>query len=169
MKNKVYLSLGSNVGDRIKNLLSAVEKISCIECTEIEMQSSVYETKPIGYTEQGLFLNMAVLITTCIKPIHLIKKLQSIEDSLARKRIIKWGPRTIDIDILLYENLKLEKDNLILPHPRMHDRAFVLIPLRDIYPDFNLKGKSIDELLKKCIDDENSVKLYSDKDFNNKG
>ena len=169
MKNKVYLSLGSNVGDRIKNLLSAVEKISCIECTEIEMQSSVYETKPIGYTEQGLFLNMAVLITTCIKPIHLIKKLQSIEDSLARKRIIKWGPRTIDIDILLYENLKLEKDNLILPHPRMHDRAFVLIPLRDIYPDFNLKGKSIDELLKKCIDDENSVKLYCDKNFNNKG
>lgn len=169
MNNKVYLSIGSNVGDRENNLLSAVEKISCIECTKVEMQSSVYETNPVGYTEQDLFLNMAVLITTCIEPMHLIKKLQSIEDSLARKRIIKWGPRTIDIDILLYENLKLEKDNLILPHPKMHERAFVLIPLRDIYPEFILEGKSIDELLKNCNNYENNVRLYSDKNFNNKG
>mgnify|MGYP006285711855 CR=1 FL=1 len=165
MKNKVYLSLGSNVGDRKQNLMSAIEKILCLECTEIEMQSSVYETNPVGYTEQGLFLNMAVLITTCIRPMHLIKKLQSIEDLLARKRIIKWGPRTIDIDILLYDNLKLEKDDLILPHPRMHERAFVLIPLRDIYPDFILNDKSIDELLENCIDDEKHIRIYCDKNF----
>ncbi|MGB9809816.1 MAG: 2-amino-4-hydroxy-6-hydroxymethyldihydropteridine diphosphokinase, partial [Caldanaerobacter sp.] len=118
-----------------------------------------YETKPVGYLEQDNFLNVAILIETDLTPYELLDVTTSIEAELKRERIIKWGPRTIDIDILLYDGLILHDEKLTIPHPRMWERAFVLIPLRDINPSLSKNGLSIDEAIESLIDKQ-GVWLY---------
>jgi len=127
-----YLSLGSNVGDRESFLRRALHQLADHPEIRIEKVSSLYETDPVGYTEQPPFLNAVAKIKTTLPPDALLRLCQSIEQSLCRERKIRWGPRTIDIDILTYDQLSVQLPDLILPHPRMQDRDFVLIPLREI-------------------------------------
>lgn len=155
----VFLSLGSNIGDRENYLSEAVSKISHVGRTMVKKVSDIYETEPVGYTEQGKFLNIAVYVETSLEPEALLKELQNIENQLKRVREITWGPRTIDIDILLYNELKVDDPDLIIPHPRMFERAFVLVPLKDIYPSGEIFGRSIHQMVTQSMDN-GGVKFY---------
>lgn len=159
MNHKVYLSLGSNMGNRENYLISALESISKINSVYLDNISSIYETDPVGYTAQNRFLNMAVSIGTSLDPEALLSELQRIERFLERKREIRWGPRTIDIDMLLYDDLTFETPKLTIPHPRLFERAFVLVPLKEICRDRELFGIIIDDAIKKCSD-RDGIKLY---------
>ena len=132
---QAYLGLGSNIGDRKQQLLKAIDLIGNIKGIKVTKQSSIYETAPIGYTDQPNFLNLCLEIETELSPQQLLKHCLDIEQQLHRVREIRWGPRTLDIDILLYSDNIIETDNLSIPHPRMQERAFVLIPLNDIASD----------------------------------
>ncbi|NME36511.1 2-amino-4-hydroxy-6-hydroxymethyldihydropteridine diphosphokinase [Fusobacterium sp. FSA-380-WT-3A] len=129
-----YLSLGSNMGDKKGNLLNAIENIKKLEDTKVTKVSTILETEPYGYTQQDMFLNACIEIKTLLTASELIEKLLEIELLMGRKRIIKWGPRIIDLDILLFDNDVINTENLIIPHPYMCDRMFVLEPLFEIAP-----------------------------------
>ncbi|KXZ39739.1 2-amino-4-hydroxy-6-hydroxymethyldihydropteridinediphosphokinase [Alkalithermobacter thermoalcaliphilus JW-YL-7 = DSM 7308] len=157
--HNVYLSIGTNVGDREKNINDAINYISQIEKTQILKISKVYETEPWGYTNQEKFLNICVKINTHLNPYELLDSCQMIEQYLKRERIIRWGPRTIDIDILIYDDIICEDERLTIPHPRMKERAFVLIPLLDIEPNLYVDGKSIKDILSTL--NEQGIKEYT--------
>lgn len=129
---EVFLSLGTNIGDRFYNLQMAVSKISCLKATIILKISSIYETAPIGYQEQDDFYNIVVKLETELPPKELLFAVLAIENEMGRVRTIVNGPRIIDIDILFYENEIYNDSDLILPHQRMMERAFVLVPLSEI-------------------------------------
>ncbi|SHG96538.1 2-amino-4-hydroxy-6-hydroxymethyldihydropteridine diphosphokinase [Tepidibacter thalassicus] len=156
--NNVYLSLGTNIGDREKYLNDAIDLISELENTKIVKISKVYETKPWGYTNQENFLNLCLKINTGLSPHELLNKCQEIEKILKRERIIRWGPRTIDIDILIYDDIICNGENLTLPHPRIQERAFVLVPLMDLNENLVVKNKRVKEWLK--LVDVEEVKEY---------
>lgn len=162
MNKGIYLALGSNVGNREENLKRAIERISEIKTTQVINKSKIYETKPVGYLKQSDFLNMVIEIETCLKPQELLCELQKIEMIMDRKHEIHWGPRTIDIDILLYDDLNIYEHNLIIPHERIAERAFVLIPLKDIYCGNEINGKNINGLIEKCSD-KDGIKVYKDR------
>ncbi|RQD74350.1 MAG: 2-amino-4-hydroxy-6-hydroxymethyldihydropteridine diphosphokinase [Candidatus Syntrophonatronum acetioxidans] len=146
----VCLGLGSNMGDREKNLKEAVKALDYHEHISVEKVSSLYETDPVGYTDQDKFLNAAVFCKTRLTPYQLLDYLQEIEKDLKRVRTVPWGPRPIDLDILLYDDLQLtDEPRLIIPHPRMTEREFVLLPLAEIVPEVihPTTGKSIKKLL----------------------
>ncbi|HHV60159.1 MAG TPA: 2-amino-4-hydroxy-6-hydroxymethyldihydropteridine diphosphokinase [Clostridiaceae bacterium] len=149
MYKNVYIALGSNLGDRERNLSEALECIGRIPGTRIVKASDIYETDPVGYTEQGKFLNMVVSVETGLEPRDMLKELQDIENLLKRDRVLKWGPRTIDLDILLYDDLTVSSENLTIPHPRMFERAFVLVPLKDVW---NGDAEKLDVFIEKCSD-----------------
>ncbi|WP_300393142.1 2-amino-4-hydroxy-6-hydroxymethyldihydropteridine diphosphokinase [Fusobacterium sp.] len=130
-----YLSLGSNMGDKKKNLLDAIEKIDNLENTKVTSKSTILETEPFGYTEQDWFLNACIEIKTLFTPQELLEKLLSIELYMGRERIIKWGPRIIDLDILFFDNEIIQDKNLCVPHPWICERMFVLEPLCEIAPN----------------------------------
>lgn len=132
--NRAYIGIGSNLGDRERYLKDAIGLLSNDEEIRITAQSSFLETKPVGYTDQGDFLNGALAIDTLYTPQELLCKLNSIEDALGRERKIHWGPRTIDLDIILYNNEVIQEDGLIIPHREMANRMFVLEPLCEIAP-----------------------------------
>lgn len=134
----VYLCLGSNSGDRLKLIEQAVSLMNLAENMKIIRTSALYETEPWGVKNQNWFLNMAVELKTNIPPQDLLVKLQNIEKTLGRNRDkeIRWGERPIDIDIIFYGEEILDTDFLTIPHKLMHKRAFVLIPLLELIPDF---------------------------------
>ncbi|MDQ0247569.1 2-amino-4-hydroxy-6-hydroxymethyldihydropteridine diphosphokinase [Bacillus fengqiuensis] len=132
MENIAFIALGSNLGDRFRYLKEAVIQLNNHECVELINASSIYETDPIGYEEQSAFLNMVVKIRTSLLPLSLLKLLQEIEREYGRKRDIRWGPRTLDLDILLFNQENVETEQLKIPHPRMTERAFVMIPLFEV-------------------------------------
>ena len=132
--NVVYLSIGSNIGDRLHHLTEAVRALHVHEGLIVTMVSSIYETAPVGFTDQADFLNMVVCVETGLAAREILEVCQEIEHELGRIRDVRWGPRTVDLDILLYNNDAIETEHLIVPHPRMHERAFVLIPLLEIAP-----------------------------------
>lgn len=134
----VYLCLGSNSGDRLKLIEQAVGFLNLAQDIKLIRTSALYETEPWGVKNQNWFLNMAVEIKTSLSPQDLLVKLQNIERTLGRNREkeIRWGERPIDIDIIFYDNLVLESDVLTIPHKFMHKRAFVLVPLLELIPDF---------------------------------
>lgn len=136
--NESYLSLGSNIGDRLKMLKQATSLLNQHPKVNLVGISSIYETAPVGFTEQEPFLNMVVHIETPCSALELLDICQEVEQKLHRKRLVRWGPRTIDLDILLYNQDNMESERLTLPHPRMHERAFVLIPLMELKP--SIKG-----------------------------
>ncbi len=149
--NQVYLGLGSNMGDREQYLLQAIGLLEESKNIKIKNVSSIYETAPIGYLDQGAFLNMAVEIETPLAPLPLLEQTSRIENTLNRKREIHWGPRTIDVDLLLFNQEIIHEEKLTVPHPRMAERAFVLVPLMEIAPELYLPGKGkIKELLSCC-------------------
>lgn len=133
MMVKVFLSLGSNIGDRLKYLEKAFYELAANPQIKLVDQSSIYETKPEGYTDQDDFLNMVVAIATTLSPSELFNYIQDVELRLGRERNKHWGPRTIDIDILIYGEEIIENERLIIPHKLMHERVFVLLPLYEIY------------------------------------
>jgi len=142
-----YLSLGSNLGDRTALLQEAVARISVLPSTRVVAVSSLHETPPWGKTDQPSFLNMAVTIETTLLPEALLDALQQIETALGRQRTEHWGPRTIDIDILLYEGEERDTPDLRLPHPYLTQRRFVLAPLAVIAPALSIQGKTVGEWL----------------------
>lgn len=129
--HSVYLALGSNIEPREHYLKEAIRLLN-VEDVQVVLASSIYETEPVGYTDQSEFLNMVVEARTKLSPFELLETCQRIEKQLGRKREIRWGPRTVDIDILLYNNEVVESEGLTIPHPRMHERGFVLVPLHEI-------------------------------------
>src|SRR5689334_8064880 len=129
----IYLGLGSNQGDRRGNLAAALQHLR--EVINIQAISSVYETEPIGYLDQPRFLNMVCSGKTWLPAEELLTYVKAIEVTLGRQPTFRNGPRAIDIDILLYDDIQLEQENLVIPHPRMTERAFVLVPLAEIAPD----------------------------------
>ena len=157
---QAYLGLGSNIGDRKQQLLKAIDLIGNIKGIKVTKQSSIYETAPIGYTDQPNFLNLCLEIETELSPQQLLKHCLDIEQQLHRVREIRWGPRTLDIDILLYSDNIIETDNLSIPHPRMQERAFVLIPLNDIASD--KKDPRLNQKIRDLVFPDDTVKKYKD-------
>lgn len=137
---RAVISLGSNIGDKFSYLQSAVNEINSLGDSEILICSSVYKTKPIGFEDQEDFLNAVLILETDICAEELLKKLQLIELNLGRERTIKWGPRTIDLDLIEYEKLVLNTKDLILPHPRAFERCFVLKPWNEIDDNAEIIG-----------------------------
>ena len=138
--NTAVIGLGSNMGDRKKNLDDAVRALSLLPRTKVTKASKVYLTKPLGYEDQNDFYNAVVLVETELSPQTLLGGCLGIEAALGRIRLIRNGPRTIDIDLLLYENCRFDSYELTLPHPRMKERAFVMCPLLDLFPDGRAPG-----------------------------
>jgi 2-amino-4-hydroxy-6-hydroxymethyldihydropteridine diphosphokinase len=144
---EVYLGLGTNLGDRMNNLTSALKLLG--RKVTIKKISSVYETEPVGYKEQPLFLNAVLLAMTELDPMELLHFIKGIESELGRQPSFRNAPRLIDIDILFYGDLVMETPELIIPHPRIAERAFVLAPLAEIAPEVvhPLSHKKISDLL----------------------
>ena len=130
-----YIALGSNLGDRQNYIKSAITRISLLENTSVEKMSSLIETLPVGGPAQGAFLNAVIEIKTGQSVRQLFSRLQKIEQDLGRVCGIRNGPRTIDLDILLYGDAHINEEDLVIPHPRMMERDFVVVPLREIAPD----------------------------------
>ncbi len=133
MRKMVYLSLGSNLGQREQHLREAIEQLG--QLGEVRAVSRFYETEPVEYTAQPWFLNCAVALETSLMPRQLLARTQQIEAGMGRRRLIPKGPRPIDIDILLFGNAVIETAGLIIPHPALHERRFVLEPLAEIAPE----------------------------------
>ncbi len=144
MKNQkaatVYLALGSNLGDRVKNLQNAREALPPF--VTVERASKVYETPPWGYTNQPSFLNQVIAGKTDLLPLELLAAIKKIETKLGRQKSFRYGPRSVDVDILLYDELILVTSTLVIPHPRMLQRGFVLVPLAEIAPNLIIAGTS---------------------------
>lgn len=132
--HKVFLALGANVGNKKKNLKEAIKFLS--EKIENIKVAQIYETKPWGFKEQGNFLNTALKGDTSLSPLQLLKFVKDIERKIGRIKRFKWGPREIDIDILFYDSLMFGNKILEIPHPRLHERDFVLKPMMDLDPNF---------------------------------
>lgn len=137
---KAVLGLGTNMGDRLKNLENALNCINLLPKTKIVKSSAIYETEPWGYTEQAQFLNCALLVETELSPNVLLGACLGIESALGRVRVFKNGPRIIDIDLLLYEDFEANTDELTVPHKFIRERDFVLVPLHDLFPDNEALG-----------------------------
>lgn len=154
--HRVYLSLGSNIGNKRKNLLEAIRKIGELENTEVVKSSTILETEPFGYLEQDNFLNTCSEVKTLMTAQEFLKEILQIELDMGRVREIKWGPRIIDIDILFYDKEIIEEDNLAVPHPWICEREFVLDPLSEIAPNYihPLEKKTITMLARKLKERE---------------
>ena len=152
MKNKVYLSLGSNIGNRQKYIESAIELIGKTQRIKILKKSGLYETSPVGYVEQDLFLNAVIKIETDFSEREILKIINKIENELDRKREIRWGPRTIDIDILIFSDKKINETDLIIPHKEMLNRLFVLVPLIEIYDGEYFEKEKIIERIGELVE-----------------
>ncbi|WP_010094824.1 2-amino-4-hydroxy-6-hydroxymethyldihydropteridine diphosphokinase [Ornithinibacillus scapharcae] len=146
--NKAYLALGTNIDPRQSYLSRAMELLENEKITILK-KSSIYETPPVGYTDQADFLNMVLEVQTVLSSEGLLNTCQTIEKELGRERLIRFGPRTIDLDILVYNDENKKTERLTIPHPRMHERGFVLVPLHEIAPNLKLPSlnKTTDELL----------------------
>ncbi|MDR1401400.1 MAG: 2-amino-4-hydroxy-6-hydroxymethyldihydropteridine diphosphokinase [Puniceicoccales bacterium] len=151
MANDAYLSLGSNVGDRLKFLQTATAKLE-YENLEIAKISSIYETDPQNFTDQPKFLNCVLMLKTELDAFKLLTICQKIENRIGKNKYAPFGPRNIDIDILAFNSEQISTPILTLPHPRMHRRNFVLTPLREIAPHFEIYGQTVDTFLEKCTD-----------------
>lgn len=139
MAASAYLALGSNLGDRLATLQRAVDLLGDRPGVEVVRSSRVYETEPVG-PPQPAFLNAVIEVRTELEPIGLLEACQSVEAELGRVRGERWGPRTLDVDVLTYEDRIVDEPGLVVPHPRMHERGFVLVPLRELVTDPILPG-----------------------------
>lgn len=157
----VYLGIGSNIGNRKENCLEAIRLLEESPFISVIKRSSLYETEPVGYQNQQKFINCVVEIETTLEPEKLLRVCEENEKALGRRKGVRWGPRTLDIDILLYNNQVINQRGLRIPHPLMHERGFVLIPLSEIAPDaiHPVKGKNVRKLLKELNDAHSVIRL----------
>ena len=143
--HEAFISIGSNIGDKEANLKEAIDRMNSFKDIEVEKVSSFIVTEPWGYLDQEEFLNGVLKIRTLLSPKDLVRRLLGIEEDMKRERVLRWGPRIIDLDIIFYDDLILEDDEITLPHPRMEERDFVLEPLNEI------ASNKIHPLLKKRV------------------
>lgn len=136
-----YISLGSNLGNKAVNINKALTALACTPQVRVNRVAPYYSTEPIGYTNQDWFVNTAAELETLLSPHQLLFLLQNIEDRLGRVRTVRWGPRVIDLDLLLYDSMIINTGELTIPHPRMHERAFVMVPLAVLAPELELPGR----------------------------
>ena len=155
----VFIGIGSNLGDKEDNIRKSLGLMK--NQLKVLKISSLYETKPVGYKKQDMFLNCAIQSSTKLSPIELLEFLQSIEKRLGRVRTIKNGPRTIDLDILIYDDNVINQKKLIVPHPRLHERQFVLEPLKELKPSLMhpVMKKTIGELYD-SLEKKESARIY---------
>jgi 2-amino-4-hydroxy-6-hydroxymethyldihydropteridine diphosphokinase len=164
MGNTAFIALGSNIGNRYDYLTEAIKQLESHLEIKLVNISSIYETDPLGYEDQDLFLNMVIEVMTSLRADELLDICLKLELTLGRKREIVWGPRTIDLDILLYNQENIETEKLIIPHPRMLERNFVMIPLSEIKPDIIIPNtdKPLEALIKELPNKE-GVRLWKRK------
>ena len=153
--NRAVIGIGTNIGDRLKNIENALSSVELLPGTKIIRCSRIYETEPWGYKNQQNFYNSCILVETSLSPNALLGALLGIEAALGRKREIKNGPRVIDLDLLLYEDEKIDTAELTVPHPRINERAFVLYPLKDLFEDGKFCSFDFSVPLEKA--DKNSI------------
>lgn len=165
--NKAFLLLGANLGNPATQLAKALEKIES-QVGKIEVCSSLYESEAWGVTDQPTFLNQVALVSTSLPPLDILDTIQTIENNLGRVRLSKWGARVIDIDILYFNHDCIQHERLVVPHPYLPDRRFVLVPLSEIAPSFTHPklGLTTIDLLTQC-EDSLDVHLYNPNDNDN--
>jgi 2-amino-4-hydroxy-6-hydroxymethyldihydropteridine diphosphokinase len=158
---RAYLSIGTNLGDRAANLREAIARLDRLDGCDLGAVSQIYETEPVGDIEQPPFLNLAAEIETDVDPLELLAGLKETEREMGRVSSARWGPRLVDIDIVLYGNRVVETAALTVPHPRFRDRAFVLLPLAEIGPHTidPITGLTVEQLVSICPD-RSWVRLY---------
>ena len=158
---RAFISIGSNIGEKLQNCLRAISLLDNLKGCKVIKKSSFYKTEPVGYKEQDWFINCAVLIDTKLDPYELLDRLQQIEILMGREKSFKWGPRLIDLDLLLYEDIIMDEEKLTIPHPLMHKRRFVLIPISELAPDLihPVLNKPVIEILRSLPEDGQSVIL----------
>lgn len=136
-----YIGLGSNMGDKMANINKALAVLNITTGVRVNRVAPYYRTAPIGYTGQDWFVNTVAELETELPPYDLLCLLLAVEDKLGRVRTIPWGPRTIDLDLLIYDHEEISTSELVLPHPHMHERAFVMAPLAVLAPELELPGR----------------------------
>lgn len=153
MKATAYIGLGANLGDRERTLRRALDLLAARAGVAVDAVSTFRETEPVGYLDQPRFLNGAARLETELTPRELLAALLDVERQLGRDRsgprsAVRWGPRTVDLDLLLYDDLELDEDGLTVPHPRLHERGFVLEPLAELAPGLVVPGRGrVEDLL----------------------
>ncbi|MGQ7366290.1 2-amino-4-hydroxy-6-hydroxymethyldihydropteridine diphosphokinase [Streptococcus suis] len=164
MKHLAYLSIGGNMGNRQAYLQAALDKLASHPACQLGLVSNIYETPAWGKTDQADFLNLACQVYTDLSAQDFLSVCQNIEQELDRVRIEKWGQRTIDLDIIFWDEEKIQEEDLIVPHPYAHKRAFVLLPLADIARDFchPILGQKVEELVRNLGDTSNIKKISLD-------
>jgi len=163
MKHIAYIGVGSNVGKKILLCQEAISEIIKSDRNRLLAQSSFYKTEPLGYTNQDWFVNGVIKIETDLTPHELLQALKTIESHLGRRETFRWGPRTIDLDLLFYDEEQIQLEDLQVPHPRLHERQFVLIPLAEIVPHLlhPVLKKTVQKLLNGLKEDQGVEKLSS--------
>ncbi len=146
-----YVSIGSNIGDKEKNLISALKSLGSMPGTKLVAASALYCSAPVGFLAQDDFLNAVVQVETSLGPVELLHGLQQIEEKMGRVRTLRWGPRVIDLDIILYDEANIDLPELQIPHPRMTERAFVLVPLAELQPEMLISSIPIAALVKETL------------------
>ena len=161
MGHIAYIGIGSNLGDKLQNYEKAISEIVKIDRHRFLAKSSLFKTQPMGYTAQDWFVNGVIKIETDLEPHELLQALKTIESQLGRAKTFRWGPRTIDLDILFFDDIEIQTEELQIPHPSIQDRGFVLIPLAEI--DRNLVHptlkKTVQEFLENLKEDQGVEKL----------
>ena len=159
--HKVFIGIGSNVGDRLKNINKAIELVNENQDCKVVKTSEVYESKAFGVKDQNDFLNSVICIDTNLEPVNLLEFLKNIESKIGRTKTEKWGPREIDLDILLFDNLVHSKNGLTIPHKGIPERDFVIVPLIEIEPEIvhPVLNKKVKELIAKA--DKNIIREIS--------
>lgn len=162
---KYVLSIGTNIGDRKKNIIDAVNSLNLVPKTKVIKVSSIYETEPVGYEKQDDFYNIALVVESLLNPNEMLGACLGIEAAFGRIRLIKNGPRVLDIDLIMAENFTCDTENLTLPHPRYSERRFVLAPMLELFP----QGKAFDVEFSHFIDsiDGQNVQVVKQKITNN--
>ncbi|EXX86747.1 2-amino-4-hydroxy-6-hydroxymethyldihydropteridine pyrophosphokinase [Paenibacillus darwinianus] len=148
---EAYVALGSNQGDRLALLTEALRRMHTHPDMSVLRVSGIYETDPVGYADQPAFLNMAAALRSRLQPLELLRALLHIERELGRVRTIRNGPRTIDLDLLYMQNIIMTSEELTLPHPRMMERAFVLVPLRDVLHDTSPLKETVEDAVRGAL------------------
>jgi 2-amino-4-hydroxy-6-hydroxymethyldihydropteridine diphosphokinase len=169
MRHIAYIGIGSNLGDKVYQCQKAISEILKADHHKLLAKSSFFKTKPIGYTSQDWFVNGVIKIETDLEPLELLRLLKDTESRLGRKETFRWGPRAIDLDILLFDEQEIQMEGLQIPHPLLQERQFVLIPLAEIDRSLihPVLKKSIGELLENLTEDQGVEKLQLSAEFGN--